>query len=80
MALWNWLLRMLSGEHFRVAGRTKWYEILDEMQTDLDAFLKPCNQERSHQGCIMKGRIPYQVFVDGVVKPKSEETEAKEAS
>ena len=40
------LHRTLSGRHFRVAGRTKWYEIPDEMQTDLDAHLKQYNQER----------------------------------
>ena len=36
---------MLLDEHLRVKGRTKWYERLEEMQTDLDAYLlQPKNE------------------------------------
>ena len=33
------LHRTLLDEHFRVTGRKRWYETVDEMQDDLDAYL-----------------------------------------
>jgi len=54
--------RTLLDEHLRVKGRTKWYERLDEMQTDLDAYLLHYNRERPHQGYNMQGKTPWQVF------------------
>jgi len=52
------LHRTLLDEHFRVTGRTKWYESVDEMQKDLEDYLKQYNYERTHQGRNMKGRTP----------------------
>lgn len=63
--------RTLLDEHLRVAGRTKWYEGLEEMQIDLDAYHVHYNTERPHQGRGMKGRTPYAVFKAGLHrKPK----------
>jgi hypothetical protein len=42
----------LLEEHLRVQGRTKWYEALEEMQKDLDAYLVSYNTKRP-------GRTPY---------------------
>jgi hypothetical protein len=50
------------------------------LQKDLDAYLRQYNRERSHQGRNMKGRTPYQAFVDGILKPENEENEMKEAA
>jgi len=61
--------RTLLDEHFRIQGRTKWYESIEEMQKDLDAYLHKYNHERPHQGRNMKGRTPYKVFVSGLPKP-----------
>ncbi len=36
-------------------GRTTWYETIEEMQKDLDAFLETYNRRRPHQGRGMKG-------------------------
>jgi len=74
------LHRTLLDEHFRVAGRSKWYESVDEMQNDLEVYLKQYNHERSHQGRNMKGRTPYQAFVDGIVKTEANKNEVKEAA
>jgi hypothetical protein len=41
------------------------YRGVDEMQGDLDAYLKTYNQTRPHQGRGMKGRTPNQAFLDG---------------
>lgn len=63
------LHRTLLDEHFRIQGRTKWYESLGEMQKDLDVYLQHYNHKRPHQGRNMKGRTPYKAFVDGLPKP-----------
>ena len=60
--------RTLLEEHLRIQGRTKWYEALEEMQKDLDAYLVRYNTKRPHQGRGMKGRTPYQVFKERLPK------------
>jgi transposase InsO family protein len=62
------LHRTLLDEHFRVAGRTTWYESVEQMQGDLDCYLKHYNHERPHQGRMMEGRTPYQMFVAGITE------------
>ena len=66
------LHRTLLDEHFRVKGRQKWYECLNEMQQDLEIYLKHYNYDRAHQGRNMNGRVPYQAFVEEL--PKVEKT------
>ena len=74
------LRRTLLDEHFRIMGRSKWYESVDEMQKDLHTYLKHYNNERSHQGRNMNGRTPYQAFMDGIKKPKVKEQTVKKAA
>jgi transposase InsO family protein len=74
------LHRTLLDEHFRIMGRSKWYESVDEMQKDLEAYLKQYNHERSHQGRNMNGRTPYQAFIDGIKKTEVEEQTMKKAA
>ena len=62
--------RTLLDEHLRVKGRTTWYESVDEMQTDLDAYLEVYNTKRPHRGRKMNGRTPYTVFKAGVPKAR----------
>ena len=50
----------------RVKGRTTWYETVEEMQTDLEAYLETYNRKRTHRGRAMEGRTPYQVFKAGL--------------
>ncbi|MEM9596676.1 MAG: IS481 family transposase, partial [Acidobacteriota bacterium] len=40
------------------------------MQDSLDRYLVHYNTERAHQGRLVKGRTPYQVFQDGLAQPK----------
>ena len=42
--------RTLLDEHLRVKGRTTWHETVDEMQSDLDAYLELYNTKRPHRG------------------------------
>jgi transposase InsO family protein len=58
--------RTLLDEHFRIMGRTKFYESIDEMQIDLDEFLAFYNTRRPHQGRNMNGRTPIEVFESGI--------------
>jgi len=75
------LHRTLLDEHFRVKGWTKFYESVDEMQTDLDAFMLIYNTKRPHQGRNMNGRTPLTVFKDGLPKPqKTKEEKPKKAA
>jgi transposase InsO family protein len=62
--------RTLLDEHFRVKGRTTWYEAVEEMQADLDAYLETYNTKRPHRGRSMEGHTPYQVFKAGLKQAK----------
>jgi transposase InsO family protein len=71
------LHRTLLDEHFRVMGRKKWYESIEEMQTDLDQYLHHYNHERPHQGRNMNGNTPNQTFLEGLISdPPQEDLEA----
>ena len=74
------LHKTLLDEHFRIKGRQKWYESLDEMQQDLDVYLRYYNHERSHQGRNMNGRTPCQVFMEGLPINQFEDTITKIAA
>lgn len=56
----------LLDEHFRIKGRQKWYESVEEMQKDLEEYLAVYNTKRPHQGRGMNGRTPFQAFRDGL--------------
>jgi len=60
--------RTLLDEHLRVKGRPTWYETLDEMQADLEAYLELYNTKRPHRGRMMNGRTPFTVFQAGIPK------------
>jgi transposase InsO family protein len=79
--------RTLLDEHFRIKGREKWYESVEEMQDDLDAFLYFYNHKRSHQGYRLKGRTPVQALKDALgrkklppIIPKGDENAADQAA
>lgn len=52
-------------EFYQVAFRRKIYRSLDELQTDLDDWLRYYNDERTHQGKMCCGRTPMQTLLDG---------------
>ena len=47
-------------------GRKKFYESVEQMQGDLDAYLVTYNRKRPHQGRGMEGRTPWQAFQAGL--------------
>ena len=72
------LHRTLLDEHFRIMGRTKFYESIDEMQADLETYLIAYNTERPHQGRNMNGRTPATLFLEGLPNAKSTNRKSKE--
>jgi len=46
--------------------RKKLYKTIEELQADLDQWLKLYNEERPHQGRWCYGKTPMQTFIDSV--------------
>ena len=57
--------KTILNEFYRVAFRRKLYHSLEELQTDLDAWLEEYNTNRTHQGKMCCGRTPMQTLLDG---------------
>lgn len=57
--------KTILNEFYQVAFRKKLYRSLDELQLDLDIWLREYNEERTHQGKHCNGRTPMQTFLDG---------------
>ena len=74
------LHRTLLDEHFRIMGRKKFYDSIEAMQNDLDAYLSTYNTQWPHQGRGMKGKTPAEVFVRCLPKPKTPKEEKNEKS
>lgn len=56
--------RTVLDEFFRLAFRTKFYETVEALQTDLDAWLVEYNTQRPHQGYRNRGKRPMDVIQD----------------
>lgn len=53
-------------EFYRVAFRKKVYRNIEELQTDLDAWITGYNEDRPHQGRWCFGKTPMQTFKDSL--------------
>jgi transposase InsO family protein len=58
--------KTVLNEFYRVAFRKKIYRSLDELQTDLDSWMKLYNEDRPHQGRWCYGKTPMQTFIDSI--------------
>lgn len=56
----------LLDEFYKVAFRKKIYTSLEQIQVDLDEFLREYNCERSNQGKYCQGRTPMETFIAGL--------------
>jgi len=54
--------RTIQQEFYSVAFRTKVYQTIEELQKDLDGYLKKYNNERTHQGKHCLGDTPMECF------------------
>jgi hypothetical protein len=57
-------------EFYRVAFRKKIYRAIDELQADLDAWIKGYNEARPHQGHWGFGKTPMQTFKNSLTLAK----------
>lgn len=53
-------------EFYRVAFRKKLYRTVDELQVDLDAWVREYNEQRPHQGRWCYGKTPQETFLDSL--------------
>jgi transposase InsO family protein len=58
-------------EFYRVAFRRRIYRSIEELQTDLDDWIREYNEERPHQGRWCFGKTPRETFLDA--KPLAKE-------
>jgi transposase InsO family protein len=58
--------KSVLNEFYRVAFRKKLYRSLEELEADLDGWLKQYNEERPHQGRWCYGKTPMQTFIDAI--------------
>jgi transposase InsO family protein len=58
--------RTVLNEFYRVAFRKKIYRDLEELQSDLDAWMRDYNEARPHQGRWCFGKTPMQTFLDAL--------------
>lgn len=56
------LHRTRLNEHFRIKGRTTWYETVEQMQRDPESYFGHYNTQRPHDG----GTAPYSMFTKGL--------------
>lgn len=57
--------KTILDEFYRVTFRRKLYTTLEELQADLDDWIRYYNQDRTHQGKVCCGRTPMQTMMDG---------------
>ena len=58
--------RTVLNEFYRIAFRTKVYRDLEELQKDLDIWIKEYNEQRPHTGKYCFGKTPMQTFIDSI--------------
>src|SRR6516164_2288303 len=56
--------RTVQEEFYSTAFRKKLYRSLEELQSDLDEWLREYNEQRSHSGKYCYGKTPLQTFID----------------
>jgi transposase InsO family protein len=61
------LHRTIQEEFYAVAFRKKLYTSLDEMQLDLDEWMKYYNQDRAHSGRYCYGKTPMETFKESLI-------------
>ena len=74
------LNQIIQNEFYNVAFRKKLYGSLEEMQGDLDAYLRNYNFDRTNQGKRCKGKTPYETFSEGVELYRKMVYDSKEES
>ena len=61
----------MQDEFYAVAFRKKLYNSIEELQTDLDNWIRWYNQERTHSGKYCYGKTPMSTFEDSLTLAKA---------
>jgi transposase len=56
--------RTIQEEFYKIAFRKKLYRNAEELQIDVDEWIKEYNEERTHSGKYCFGKTPMQTFID----------------
>lgn len=67
------LHKTMGDEFYAIAFRKKLYSSLEELQTDLDDWLKHYNNQRPHSGKYCYGKTPMQTFLDSLPLAKQKD-------
>ena len=62
--------KTVLNEFYRVAFRKKVYRSIDQLQADLDLWIREYNEQRPHQGRWCFGKTPMQTFLDAMPMAK----------
>ena len=57
------LNRTILEEFYQLAFRTRIYETLEQLNDDLETYLRTYNYQRTHQGKRTKGRVPAELYL-----------------
>ena len=60
------LNQIIQDDFYKIAFRKKIYTTLDEIQADLDKYMKIYNESRTNQGKNCQGRTPADTFAEGL--------------
>ena len=58
--------KTMLDEFYRVAFRKKIYATIEDLQADLDVWMREFNEVRPHQGKWCFGKTPMQTFLDAL--------------
>ncbi len=58
--------KTILNEFYRIAFRKKIYASIEELQADVDEWIREYNVERTHQGRWCYGKTPMQTFLDSI--------------
>jgi hypothetical protein len=58
--------KTMLDEFYRVAFRKKLYQTIEDLQADLDLWMRELNEARPHQGKWCFGKTPMQTFLDAL--------------
>ena len=74
--------KTMLDEFYRIAFRKKIYTSIEDLQADLDLWMREFNEARAHQGKWCFGKTPMQTFLDALplAREKSLQVTAGEQS
>ena len=58
--------KTILNEFYQIAFRKKIFNTIEELQEDLDQWLREYNERRTHQGKNCNGKTPMETFLDGL--------------